>query len=134
MACFSKAFLWNALWVNVSGLPRYFLVVKPMLHAAFPDNPDLAPVSLAILASWGVWTVAFVLVSTGFYWMYFDRYGNTSRNIIIAALWLTLATIGLTWLGIVNMGMVPISILVAAVVWATAEQIVSAFIVNWAKK
>jgi len=127
---FRKAFLLNLLWVNVSGLPRYFLLVKPMLHAAAPDNPDIAPVSIAILLSWAVWTLGFVLVTSGFYWMYFDRLGNTTRNIVVAAIWATIATIGLTWLGIVNMGMVPVAILLAAVSWAGIEQIVSAAIVS----
>lgn len=127
---FLKAFLINTLWVNISGLPRYFLLVKPMLHAASPENPDLAPVSIPVLLSWGLWTVGFMLVTTGFYWMYFDRNGKTGRHVVVAAIWVTTATIGLTWLGIVNMGMVPVSIMAAAVGWATLEQIVSAFIVR----
>ncbi len=131
---FLRAFFANAIWVNVSGLPRYFFVVKPMLHGAYPDNPDLAPVSFPILASWGIWTIGFVIASTGFYWMYYDRYGNTSRTVLLAALWFTLGTLGLTWLGIVNMGMVPISILFAALSWAFVEQIVSAYIVSWVMK
>lgn len=127
---FLKALLLNSLWVNISGLPRYFLLIKPMLHETLPNDPTIAPVSLAILASWGLWTVVFMLVTTGFYWMYFDRNGNTTRNVIVSAIWVTLATIGLTWLGIVNMGLLPITFLVAAMAWATIEQLVSAFIVS----
>lgn len=127
---FLKAFLLNTLWVNVSGLPRYFLLIKPMLHDALPNDPKIAPVSLAILASWGLWTLVFMLVTTGFYWMYFDRNGTSTRSVIVSAIWVTLATIGLTWLGIVNMGLLPVVFLGAAMAWATIEQLVSAFIVS----
>ena len=127
---FWKAFWLNMLWVNISGLPRYFLLIKPMLHEAYPNNAEIAPVSLNILLSWGVWTFLFVLASTCFFWMYFDRSQFTQRNAFIAALWFTTGTIGLTWLGTVNMGMVPVAILVVAMLWASIEQFVSAQIVG----
>lgn len=130
---FLRALLWNTLWVNISGLPRYFLLIAPMLHAAFPNNPEIAPVSLPIMASWGLWTIVFLLASTGFYWMYLELRGNTKANVVTGALWLTSATIGLTWLGIVNMGMVSVKFLYVAMAWATVEQLVSAFIVSKAK-
>jgi len=129
-AAFVKALIANGIWVNVSGLPRYFLLVMPMLQAAYPGNPDVAPVTLPIFASWGLWTVLFVLISTGFYWMYFERSGASSKDALAGAAWFTVATIGLTWLGIVNMGLAPVSLLVAATAWATVEQIISAFIVR----
>jgi hypothetical protein len=36
----------------------------------------------------------------------------------------------LTWLGIVNKGLLPISFLLAATAWALVEQIISGFIVS----
>lgn len=101
-----------------------------MLHEQFPNDPNIAPVSVAILASWGLWTVFFMLVTTGFYWMYFDRTGTTTRNVFVAGFWATIATIFLTWLGIVNMGLLPISFLLAVTAWALIEQIISAVIVS----
>ena len=95
-ALFWKAFWLNMLWVNISGLPRYFLLIKPMLHNAYPDDADIAPVSVGILFSWGVWTFLFVLASTCFFWVCFDRSRFTQRNAFIAALGFTTATIGLT--------------------------------------
>lgn len=126
---FQKAFWANMLWVNISGLPRYFLVIKPMLHSALPTLAGVAPVSLPILASWGVWTLGFVLATTGFYWMYFERNGRGISQVVRAGLWATVATIGLTWLGISNMGLLPLTFFFVAMAWATIEQIVSASIV-----
>lgn len=127
---FWSAFAANTIWVNISGLPRYFLVVAPMLYAAFPDKPEVAPVSVPIMALWGIWTVLFMLVTTGFYWMYFDRNGITGRNIFVSAFWVTITTIVLTWFALGNMGLAPYSLLFAATPLAFAEQVISAYIVS----
>lgn len=127
---FWLAFGLNAIWINVSGLPRYFLVVKPMLHEAFPDVANIAPVSIPVLLIWGAWTVVFVFASTCFYWICFDRYGASVRTVSIAAVSFTLATIGLTWIGIANMGLAPMILAYAAIPLALAEQLVSAWIVK----
>lgn len=127
---FRKALIANTVWVNLSGLPRYFLVVAPMLETAFPDDPDVAPITLPIFALWGLWTVVFMLATTGFFWMYFDREGISSRTIASSAVWVTMATIALTWFGIANMGLAPYKLLYVATAWALVEQIVSAKIVS----
>ena len=127
---FVNALIWNTIWVQLAGLPRYFFVVIPMLRAAYPGNPDVAPVTVPIFASWGLWTIAFMLISTGFHWMYLDRNGITVRNMITAGVWFSIGTVGLTWLGITNMGLAPISLLLVATPIAIVEQIVSAYIVS----
>lgn len=127
---FVNALIQNTIWVQIAGLPRYFLVVIPMLRAAYPGNPDVAPVTIPIFASWGLWTVAFMLISTGFHWMYLDRNGISVRTMITAGTWFSIGTVGLTWLGITNMGLAPISLFLVATPIAIVEQSVSAYIVS----
>lgn len=127
---FWTSFLYNMIWVNISGLPRYFLVVTPLLLAAFPDTDGIAPVSLSILASWGIWTFIFVYASTATYWMYFDRNGASIQNLLVISFMFTLVTIGLVWLAIANMGLAPLHLLFYAFPLGLVEQIISAWLVR----
>lgn len=124
----------NAIWVNLSGLPRYFFVVKPLLHDAFPNVTGIAPVSIPVLLIWTAWTVVFLLALTCFYWMCFDRFGSSLRTIVIAGVSFTAATIGLIWVGIANMGLAPMTLLYAAFPLALAEQLVAAWLVRKAMR
>lgn len=133
-SAFRNATLLNLVWINISGLPRYFLVVIPMLKAAFPDNTNVVPVDLSAFGIWGLWTVIFVLASTSFLWMYLDRYGNSIRNSVYGGLIFGVVSIALTWVGIGNMGLAPFSLFWVATPLAIAEQIISGFIVRRAKK
>ena len=112
-SAFVKALLASSVWFNLAGLPRYFLVVIPMMQAVYPGDSDVVPVTLPVFALWGVYTVAYMLASTGFYWMYFDRNGVSTRNIIVAGFWVALVTVAMTWLGIGNMGLAPYTLLFA---------------------
>jgi hypothetical protein len=127
---FVNALIWNTIWVQIAGLPRYFFVVIPLLRAAYPDNPDVAPVTVPIFASWALWTIPFMLISTGFHWMYLDRNGITVRNMITAGTWFSICTVGLTWWAITNMGLASISLFLVATPIAIVEQIISAYIVS----
>ena len=128
-----KAFLTalgvNFIWINLSEVARYFGVIKPMLHETFPGAPHIGAVTPSIFASWMVWDTVLILAATGFYWIYLRHAGVTIRNAFIAATAFTIPGFGLIWLGVVNMGLAPITFLYAALPLAFVEQAIAAFIV-----
>jgi hypothetical protein len=126
------ALIGNMIWINISETARYFAVVRPMLHDAFPGVSHVAAVTPGIFAIWVVWDTILILAATGFYWLYLSHFGTTIRNAIIAATCLTVTLFGLLWLGVANMGLAPISLLWAALPLAWLEQIIAALIVRWA--
>ena len=119
----------NFVWINVSEVARYFGLVKPMLHEAFPGADNIAAITPGIFASWMVWDTILILAATGFYWMYLHQFGRSLRNVLLCATWFTVTVFGLIWLGIVNMGLAPASFIWAALPLAWAEHLIAAYIV-----
>ncbi len=128
---FQHALVANFVWINLSETVRYFLMVKPMLHAAFPGQDHIAAVTPMIFASWMVWDTILILAATGFYWMFLRQFGVALERAVLGATCFTLAVFGLIWLGVVNMGLAPAVFIWAALPLAWLEQIVAALLVLW---
>jgi hypothetical protein len=122
----------NFLWINASEIWRYLVIVKPMLHKAYPGRADIAPFDLPTFASWSVWDSWLILAATGFYWLYLNWAGRGIRQALTAATFLTVTVFGLIWLGVVNMGFVPAQFIWVAVPLAWIEQAIAALVVWWA--
>jgi hypothetical protein len=133
-AALRSAFLINFVWINLSEVARYFLVVRPMLHTAFPGDAEVAPMSLGIFAVWGLWDLVLIAAATGFYWLWLERFGDGLRQILYASAAFSLTVFGLLWLGVANMGLAPYTIIVAALPLAWAEQGIACWIVARARK
>lgn len=126
------AFALNFLWINLSEVARYFLVIRPMLHKSFPDQPEVGAMDWGIFAIWGLWDLILILAATGFYWLWLERFGTRWRQIVMASVAFSGTIFGLIWLGIANMGLAPIDFLFAALPLAWAEQVIACAIVAWA--
>ncbi|WP_298302199.1 hypothetical protein [uncultured Erythrobacter sp.] len=126
---FLSALLANFVWINLSEIARYFWVIRPMLHDAFPGQSHIAPMDWSIFALWGIWDIVLVVGATGFFWLWLERFGTHWQQIFVASLGFTITIFGLIWLGIANMGLAPYSLLFAALPMAWIEQLVACYIV-----
>lgn len=125
------ALLLNLLWINASEVARYFGLVMPMMREGLPGIPDAAPMSLPIFLIWGVWDTILVVGTTGFAWLYMDRFGTGVKQALAAGTWFWLLVFGLLWLGSWNMNTAPTQVVLVALPLAWLEQIVAALIVRW---
>ena len=132
-AALRNAFLINFVWINLSEVVRYFLVVRPMLHAAFPGDAEVAPMSLGIFVVWGLWDLVLIAAATGFFWLWLERFGDGLRQIVYASAAFSLTVFGLLWLGVANMGLAPYTMIVVALPLAWAEQGIACWIVARAR-
>lgn len=130
---FKTAFLVNFIWINLSEVARYFLVVRPMLHEALVGQDGVAPMSLGIFALWGIWDLVLIASATGFYWLWLERFGNNLRQIALASATFTVTIFGLIWLGIANMGLAPYLMIAVALPLAWLEQAIACWLVVWAR-
>jgi len=128
---FWLALLLNFIWVNLSEIWRYLVVVRPMIQAIFPAQADKAPFTLPVFMSWSVWDTWLIFAATGFYWLYLNWAGLGMKQALIAATAFTITVFGLLWLGIVNMGLLPPHFIWNALPLAWVEQAVAAAIVSW---
>lgn len=128
------ALLGNFFWINLSEIWRYFVVVKPMLEAAFPQSTNIAAVTPVIFLSWMVWDTVLIISATGFYLLYLEKFSPRLSHAVTAASAFTITVFGLLWLGVVNMGLVPHHFLWTTLPLAWVEQVVAALIVIWAMR
>lgn len=124
----------NAVWINASEIVRYFAFVRDMMQRAFPQVPDIVPMSLPIFLSWGVWDTLVLLVVTGFTWMYLDRFGGGARNALVAGTLVWLAIFVVLWLGLFNMDLATARIALTALPLAWIEMAIAALIVDWCRR
>lgn len=125
---FLTALLLNTLWINASEVFRYFVFVMPMMRAAFPEIPDIAPMSLPVFLFWGLWDTILIITVTAFGWLMFTQFGHSMRVTFAIATALWLAIFGILWLGLWNMNLATIPILVAALPLAWLELVIATFI------
>jgi hypothetical protein len=123
----------NFVWINVSETLRYFVVLRGLLREAFPQIPDVAPMSLPIFLIWGVWDTIVIVAVTGFAWLFLERFGGGWRNTLIAGTSCWLAIFVVLWLGAYNMNLATAKILVAMLPWAWIETAVAVKIVDWCR-
>ena len=121
----------NFVWINLSEVARYFGLIKPMLHDAFPAQSHIAAVTPGIFVSWMVWDMILILAATGFYWICLHYFAATVRTAVISATAFTVTVFGLIWLGVANMGLAPANFILVALPLAWLEQLIAALIVFW---
>ena len=126
-----QAFGLNFVWMNLSEMLRYFLIVKPLVRTDFAMVPGIVPDTPVIGMLWLVWDILLIAVTTFWCWLVIDRFGQ-SRPVAIAAgtiVWVTIFV--LLWLGVHNMALATPRILAAALPLAWFELVVAAFLVRW---
>lgn len=130
---FAAALLANALWINASEIFRYFVFVMPMMRAALPDAPNVAPMDLNVFLVWGVWDAILLSAVTLGAWICLDRFGDSLGAAIAAGGALWAAIFGLLWLGLFNMNLATPAILAVALPLSLLELVVAAVIVQQAR-
>ena len=128
---FIKALVVNTIWINASEVFRYFAFVMPMMRNAFSNVEDIAPMDLGVFAVWGLWDTILIFGTTGFVWLYLERFGYGKRNAIWAGILFWMAVFVILWLGLFNMNLATPRILAIALPLALAEMLVAAAIVDW---
>jgi len=121
------------VWLNVSEVFGYFILVMPMTRGAMLPVADAAPIDLPVFLIWGAWDILlFVCVST-IAWLYLERFGGGWRRILLAGTLLWAAIFCSFWLATWNMNMTAARVPLAALPLAWLEMIVAAAILEWGR-
>lgn len=128
-AFFSTCLLVN-IWIGISQTFRYFVVVVPMMRAAYPENADIVPITVPVILAWGIWIAIYLFWATSSIWIYCERFGATIRNAVIAGSLATLPAYGLFWLALYLMNLATADVILIALPMAWFELIVVALIVR----
>ena len=118
------------IWVNLSEVARYFLVVTPMIRADLAGVADVAPMTPLIFAVWGLWDTLLILVAVFLYWLMSLRFGSGIR-VVLGSATLTWSIFVLFWVGVSNMNIASPATAMAALPLAWIEMAVACAIARF---
>jgi hypothetical protein len=117
-----------SIWINISEVFRYFVIVVPMMKDYLSILPGVVPMNWSIFASWGVWDTILTALVVFVYWLVAQSLGNSLMSTFIAATTSWALFFLLFWLGMVNMGLASVSIALIALPLALFEMVVACLI------
>jgi len=127
---FVMAAIWAGLWINLSEVVRYFLLVRPMMQEAFPMVADIAPINVPIFLSWIVWDTVLVFAASFIVWLFLERFGDSTRHAVLAGTFVWAAIFVILWLGLLNLGLANQQLLMVALPLAWLELVIAAIIIK----
>lgn len=128
---FLEALGLNLVWMNVSEVFRYFVVVKPLVRSDFAFVPGITPDTPLIAMLWAVWDAVLILVTTTICWTALCQWKDGWRSAVAAGTLVWASVFVLLWLGLHNMGLARPHTIAAALPLAWIELVVAALLVDW---
>lgn len=125
---FALAVLVVSLWVHVSEVFRYFVIVMPEMRESLSMVPGVAPMDFGIFMVWGVWDTLLTAMIVFMYWLVIKAFGTGLRSVLIAGVASWLFFFVLFWVGMVNMGLATINLAAPALVLALFETLLASYI------
>jgi hypothetical protein len=120
-----------SIWINISEVFRYFVIVMPGMREHLNMVPDVAPMDWGVFAIWGVWDTILTLYVVGLAWLFASRFGFRTRVAIAAGTFAWAGFFLLFWVGMYNMRLTTMSLLSMALPLAWLEMVVGAWLAMW---
>jgi hypothetical protein len=119
-----------SIWVNISEVFRFFVIVLPKMREQLSMIPEIGSVSLLSFSIWGIWAEVLTALVVFMFWLIAQRFGNTVRNAILAGTVSWLFFFVLFWVAQVNLGLASVSLAAAALPLAWIEMVVASWIAS----
>ena len=119
-----------SIWINLSEVFRYFVIVMPKTREHLSMVPGVAPMNWGVFAIWGVWDTLLTALVVFMYWLVAQRFGNNSKSAMLAGTTSWLFFFVLFWVGLVNMGLTSVSLAAIALPLAWLEMVVASWIAS----
>jgi hypothetical protein len=120
----------TSLWVNVSEVFRYFVLVRPEMHNYLSMVPNVADMNLGIFAIWGLWDTLLSALYVYLFWLCAQVFGNNIRSVLTSGLMSWCFFFVLFWVGMANMSLSSWEYLVVVLPLTLVETLIAAFIAS----
>jgi hypothetical protein len=102
---FLKITLLTSIWINISEVFRYFVIVMPTMRKDLAVVPNVAPMDWWVFSIWGVWDTILTASIVFITWLCLKTYGQSTKTIFIAGTTTWAMFFLLFWVGMVNMNL-----------------------------
>ncbi|MGH1339811.1 MAG: hypothetical protein ACRBFS_27070 [Aureispira sp.] len=125
---FIKLVLMTSIWVNISEVFRYFLIVMPTMREELASISNVAPMDWWIFSIWGLWDTILTASIVFITWLCYKSFGTGKRTILIAGTISWGMFFLLFWIGMVNMNLANPTLLIVTLPLCLLETMVAAWI------
>jgi len=94
-----------SIWVNISEVFRYFVIVRPEMHKALSAIPNVADMNFTIFFIWGLWDTLLTGLFVFLFWLCAQVFGNNRRSVLISGIVSWCFFFVLFWVGMANMNL-----------------------------
>ena len=119
-----------SIWVHVSEVFRYFVIVRPKMHETLSAIPNVADMNMGIFLIWGAWDTLLTALFVFLFWVCAQVFGNNHRSVTISGLVSWCFFFVLFWVGMANMNLSSWSFTIIVLPLALLETMVAAFIAS----
>lgn len=125
---FIKIVLITSIWVNISEVFRYFIIVMPEMHRDLAAIPNVAPMNLFVFSIWGIWDTILTASIVYVTWLCHSKFSTKNSTILIAGIFSWIMFFLLFWIGMINMNLANPKILLYTLPLSLFETLVAAWI------
>lgn len=126
---FAVAALLSAIWIGISELLRYFLLVRPYFTDYLSVIPDMGEMTQPLtLIGWTVFSVILIIMFTFMFWLCAVAFGNNSKAVIISGVSSWAFIFVLFWIAMATMHLSEWSMLPKVLPFALLETLVASYI------
>lgn len=118
----------TSIWINVSEVFRYFILVMPQVKAYWNNLEHIADMNWFIFSIWGLWDTLLTAMLVFLFWLYSRVFGNNNRSVFVVGTLGWLFFFVLYWVGTANMGYSDWAILTITLPLSLVELIIAAWI------
>ncbi|WP_343485826.1 hypothetical protein [Allomuricauda sp. d1] len=122
--------LFTSIWINISEVFRYFLLVMPRTKAFFQGRAGVAEMDWGIFAIWAFWDTLLTAVLVLGFWLFAQVFGNTLKTATVSGTFIWASVFVIFWVATANMGLADWKILWITLPLSWLEMVVGAFIAS----
>lgn len=118
----------TSIWINISEVFRYFVLVMPRTKVFFHNKEGIAEMDWGIFAIWGFWDTLLTAILVFIFWLYATSYGFNLKSVLISGSLVWSAVFVIFWVATANMGFSDWNILFITLPLSWLEMVVGAWI------
>ncbi|MEO1011692.1 MAG: hypothetical protein AAFX53_10330 [Bacteroidota bacterium] len=127
---FVRITLLVSIWINISEVFRYFVLVRPRVKAFFDNKEGVAEMDWVIFTIWGFWDMLLTGILVLIFWLYTKSSENNNKSILVSATLVWFSVFVIFWVATANMGLSDWSILWITLPLGWLEMVVGAWMAS----
>lgn len=118
----------TSIWVNISEVFRYFILVMPKVKSFFENRTGVADMDWGIFTIWGLWDTLLTSVLVFVFWLYAKSYGFNLKSALVSGTIVWSSVFVIFWVATANMGLSDWNIMLITLPLSWLEMFVGAWI------